>query len=586
MPLLVVLPAAADDQYHDKPTSEDIAQKLDWTACNKEESEQTGTLFECANLVVPLDYDDIDLDLIHEEGIDKVARWAKDAGLAIDLPLVRIPASDPNNRQGAILLNPGGPGGSGINLLLNIGPQLGFLFGLDVLAQFDLVGFDPRGIGQSAPIRCFDTTEEAQAVLPPFPFPLSVEEIRQDRDAVKALAKACRSYDGAREIGEHMSTANVARDMDVIRASMGDESLNFYGLSYGSYVAATYANLFPKRVRAFVADGVLDPEAWANRSGRVPFTSRLRSDEGAAETLEEFFVQCDAAIPGNCAFAPDSRNRFAALANRLRNDGPIEVELPDGGETVTVSYQVLISVSLSNLYNPFDFVDFAEALAFVESIAAEPATVAVSSPAFVALMEAEPYDNFVESPPAVACVDTNNPRSFRAYARAANIAEAKFGYFGPLWTWSFSSCIAWPFKDGDRYTGPFTATTASPVLVIGNFFDPATRYEGAQALRSLLPNSSLLSVDVPGHTSLGLSQCAADITAQYFLDPSNAAAVDGFVCPSDFGNFFDAVAGQPPDPEASAGAQADSVSDADMAVMIEMRTKMRSEVGPLAPFAR
>lgn len=549
-------------------TSEDLAQDLNWQACNQELTEATGTVFECASIKVPLDYDTLD-DFI-------------------ELPLVRIPASDPGNRQGAILANPGGPGGSGISFVLGFGPLAGLFFGPEVPAQFDLVGFDPRGIGQSAPLRCFDTADEAVEVFPPTAFPLTLSELRDFARGDAALARACLTYPGAKRLAEHMSTANVARDMDVIRASMGDASLNFLGLSYGTYVAATYANLFPERVRAVVADGVLDPVAWVNKEAKVPFSTRLRSDEGAQETLEEFFVQCEAAAPGNCAFAPDPSARYDALAERLL-ESPIEIDNPVTGGATPFTYQDLIGFSLGNLYNPFSYASMAQGLAFFESIAFAPEGQAAPeiSPAVLAYMEEEPYENFVEGFPGVGCVDTNNPRSYLKFARAGVQADAEYGYFGRLWTWSASPCILWPYKDKDRYEGPFTAVTAAPVLAIGNLYDPATRYEGAQALRALLPNSALLTVDAPGHTSLGVSLCAGAATGQYFLDPAVAATLDGFTCPSEY-NAFDVVAAPAP---ASQSATAEdgtavsvrSVEGAELDAMIDLRAAVLPQAGLVPP---
>ncbi|MEM9562114.1 MAG: alpha/beta hydrolase [Actinomycetota bacterium] len=586
--LLAVSPSSARTGYPHHPTSEDLAQDLAWEPCFEEVTVETGTTFECADVLVPLDYDRIDLDLFDGGPLEGHPPYGDNQfrGLATEVAMIRIPATDPEARQGSILFNPGGPGGSGISFILGFGPAAGVFFGPDVTAQFDLVGFDPRGIGQSTPVRCFDTEDEAAQVFPPVAFPLTPKEVRQFRAADFALADACKNYPGTRLLARHQSTANVARDMDVMRASMGDESLNFLGLSYGTFVAATYANLFPENVRSVVADGVLDPIAWVNRPAQLPFSSRLRSDEGAQETLEEFFVQCEAAVPGNCAFAPDSRERYDALAAKLRQDGPIQLPNPFTGETEPFLYQDLIGFSLGNLYNPFGYAGFAEALAFFEAFAFGPPPAAAAAEAAVpaaalAFMEEQPYDNFVEGFPSVGCVDTNNPKSYERYTQAANAAEREFGYFGRIWTWASSPCIRWPFKDNDRYAGPFNADTANPVLVIGNLYDPATRYEGAQALRKLLPNSGLLTVDVPGHTSLGSSICAGIVTGQYFLDPSVATLVDGETCPSEF-NVFDAVAG-PPAPAAAAEAPvaAAASSDAEMADMVRLRAEIGDDLGML-----
>src|SRR5262249_53207276 len=144
-------------------------------------------------------------------------------------------------------------------------------------------------------------------------------------------------------IRDHMSTADVARDMDVLRRAVGDDKLTYLGFSYGSFLGQTYANLFPNRVRALVIDGVLDPVAWTTGPGdqarTLPFSTRLRSDQGAQHTLDEFFRLCDLAGK-DCAFAGNSRARYSALAERVRTD-PIVIPDPAGG-TITVTYAVLL----------------------------------------------------------------------------------------------------------------------------------------------------------------------------------------------------------------------------------------------------
>jgi hypothetical protein len=217
----------------------------------------------------------------------------------------------------------------------------------------------------------------------------------------------------------------------------------------------------------------LDPIAWTTgRAGEsnLPFSTRLHSDIGAQATLEGFFRLCDARM---CAFGPDSAARFKALGDRLKAH-PLVVTNPDGSSTEI---------------------------------------------------------NYVEGFPAVACADSDNPHTYSAWSSAGAAGDAATGYFGRIWTWASSICAAWPHADADRYTGPFTNRTANPVLVIGNQFDPATRYEGAVTASQLLPNSRLLTVHGWGHTSLFLSSCADAVASNYLV--SLALPPVGTVCEQD-----------------------------------------------------
>ena len=527
--VLAVLAGAVSPSSSSVGTDTHSQNRIRWRVCNDDVTAETGVVYECARLRVPLDYD-------HPRGHQ------------ISLNLVRVPATDPERRLGAILVNPGGPGGSGVGFVLGFGPFLGLAYGPEVAERFDLVGFDPRGVAGSTPIRCFRTVDEAFGSRPPVAFPLTPEEEALFQQADRELARNCASRPSARRIARHMSTANAARDMDVIREGMGDEQLNFLGLSYGAFLGTTYANLFPDRVRSFALDGIDDPIAYVNLEAEIPFFARLRVDEGAQETLERFFELCEAAAPGNCALAPNARDRFAAVADSLL-DSPIEVIDPGTGESVVFTYQALIAIAAELLGDTFAYADLADSVASIESVLATPVEVglgieklATSLGGDVTQRMREPYNNVLEAVHAVACADSNNPTDYAIWSREGAAADEAFGYFGRLSTWTLSGCAQWPFDDDDRYVGPFDAYTANPILIIGNLYDPNTRYEGAQTLRSILPNSGLLTVDVPGHTSLGISACAGSITGQYFLNPDVASSVDGQTCPVEF-NPFDVVAG-------------------------------------------
>lgn len=184
--------------------------------------------------------------------------------------------------------------------------------------RFDIVGFDPRGIGSSNPLRCFDSNAEQNDFLAEqLFFPYQRDQERPVFDHYNDLTDRCLARGG--DIRPHMSTADVARDMELLRQAVGDDELNYLGFSYGSYLGNTYANLFPDRIRALVIDGVLDPIAWSAGAHLV------YDQTSTQRVLEEFFRLCDAAGEAGCAFAgaEPSQVRYERLANRLA-ESPVE----------------------------------------------------------------------------------------------------------------------------------------------------------------------------------------------------------------------------------------------------------------------
>jgi pimeloyl-ACP methyl ester carboxylesterase len=446
------------------------ARPLTWTSCRDG--------FQCTTAFAPLDYNQPD-------------------GVKVGVSLIRLPAGNPRQRIGSLLLNPGGPGGSGVDFARGVAQFLP----LELRSRFDIVGFDPRGILRSTPLRCFNTFEQAVDVLPMFAFPLTAGEERAQGRSDRTLARACDHHGGP--ILAHMSTADVARDMDFVRQSLGEAKLTYLGFSYGSFLGQVYANLFPNRVRALVIDGVLDPIAWTTGRGQqartTPFGVRLHSDDGALRTLGEFFRLCDAA-GSDCAFSGNSRHRYARLTAELRKK-PLQDESGD-----KITYADLVGITLGAMYDPSVWPDAAQFFADLER-QAKPATLTRSRARLradlgLAAATQEQYPNVVEGAVGVICSDSVNPHSFTAWRRAAHTAAKQVRYFGRAWAWVASACAQWPTGVGaDRYLGPWTARTSSPVLVVGNFFDPATRYQGAVTASRLLPNSRLLSYAGWGHTA-------------------------------------------------------------------------------------
>ncbi len=323
------------------PTPVSAAPEIQWKDCPS----VYGPGFECGALDVPLAHDNPD-------------------GQTIAISLVRVPATNPSSRLGTIFLNPGGPGGSGVDFVLSVGSAL---FSDEVRARFDIIGFDPRGIHRSEPLKCFAGPLKASRVSTlSWPYPLTREEELARQKADNQLAMACEQNGG--EILHHMSTVDVARDLDLLRQAVGDASLNYAGYSYGSFLGNVYANLYPDRVRAVVIDGIVEPIAWTtghgNEAATVPLFTRLRSDAGAQATLDEFFRLCDEAEPRACAFAPDSAARFDGLAQQLLEE-PLKIVLPSGREVVLLTYPDFIGVALQSMYDSSSWQDFAIFLALI-----------------------------------------------------------------------------------------------------------------------------------------------------------------------------------------------------------------------------
>ena len=480
---------------------------IDWEPCG---DDFPGT--ECALVEVPLDYD-------------------SPRGKKTSILLARVPASDTANRIGSVFINPGGPGGSGVGFALS---GFGQFLHDNLDGRFDVVGFDPRGVGNSDPLHCFESEDELNAFFSSVPiFPYQNDQYRPFYDQYSSLPDLCLSR--GERIAEHMSTADVVRDLDLLRQAVGDDKLSYLGFSYGSYLGNTYANLFPKNVRALVIDGVLDPRLWS--SGR-----QIESDRVATqEEFDEFLRLCKEAGPA-CAFGDGRRTakRWETLART------IEEEPVDLGDGFLYTYDFLIADATSAMYSPEvwggpegygAFLDFVADVALGDQSAKAKAR-AVRRGLVQALSPPQPepdYDNGLDAYFGNQCADTEYPDSFHEFRAIDRFARAG-SRFGPYWWWFNSPCAEWPVNK-DRYIGPWTARTSAPVLVVGNFFDGVTDYAGAKATTRLLKNSRLLSYAGWGHTAYGRNLCTQEYVDAYLLD--GALPPVGTVCPANPNPFLD-----------------------------------------------
>jgi pimeloyl-ACP methyl ester carboxylesterase len=332
-----------------------------------------------------------------------------------------------------------------------------------------------------------------------------------------------------------MSTANVARDMDLLRRAVGDRKMTYVGYSYGTAIGSTYANMFPDKVRAVVIDGVIDPVSYTTGRGdqarTLPSDARLRSEQGAYDTLQGLLRLCDLGGP-NCAFSGGNpKRRYDRLARRLLAE---PAQLPDDqGGTVPFTYADLVNTTLGALYDPSSWPPFAEFLQELDTLTS-PARAAEALRGLrhrLGLRARAPYEQVLEGFAGVWCLDPINPDHSSAWASAARRADRRDPYFGRPWIWFGSICAPWQGKDSDRYLGPFNRRTANTVLVVGNRNDPATRYQDAVSTAGLLGRGRLLTVAGWGHTSLFLSSCADAYVSRYLL--TGRVSPKGTVCDVD-----------------------------------------------------
>jgi pimeloyl-ACP methyl ester carboxylesterase len=485
--------------------------KIAWKSCG---ADPALAKFQCASVEVPTDYD-------------------RPRGATTTIALTRLPAS--GQRIGTLFTNPGGPGGPGVSFVQQAAE---IAYTPEVRAKFDILGFDPRGVGQSDPVTCFPTAAEENAAFTGIePFPINAAQTKDYTRAMLRAAVGCMTTSPDRLT--HYSTANVARDMDLLRRAVGDSKLSYVGYSYGTYLGATYAKLFPRNVRALVLDGTLSPAWYTGSDGdRRPLGVRLRQGEGSWYTYQQFLAECKKAGAERCALAAlgDPATVAEKLLQRLKTD-PAEVPLPDG-PTMTVSYQTAVFLIFQNLYSPLAWTDLAATMAELAAPATAARSTAAASVAGKVLGEwnrrQEEYSGLGAGlQPCIEARQTGRPLAYPQFAADAN---RRAPHFGPLRAWVGLACEFMPVRDTDAFLGPWNLSVKSPVLVFGTRHDPATPYQATRPYADLYPDARMVTVEGYGHGTIGISACADQKITDYLVRLK--APADESTCTQDYKPFM------------------------------------------------
>jgi pimeloyl-ACP methyl ester carboxylesterase len=436
------------------------AQEINWQSCNQD--------FQCATLAVPIDYSKLSTG-------------------TFEIALLKYEART-SNKLGSLIVNPGGPGGSGVDYAY----AAEYIFSPAILDRYDIVGFDPRGVSRSAPIRCLND-KELDANNNSDSKPDNEKEFQQILIDTKKYVEICK--DKNKHLTSY-STANVARDMDILREALGDKQLNYLGKSYGTYLGTLYAQFFPDKVGRVVLDGAVDPTI-------SNFQQTLTQAIGFDQAFSSFAKDC--VSKKNCPL-PESKNAAIAEMQKLFAKAA-KKPLPTKSSKRTLSETMMVLGTASAMYDSVTgwpklrkaitqsqngygdkFLNLADEYTGRQSDGSYP-------------------NNEFDSGAVIDCLDVDEPRTVSQIRIDANSFATQAPLFGPYLAYSGLTCKY--FNQPQEVTVAPTKTI-NPIVVIGTTGDPATPYEWAQGLNKLLTNSVLVSLTGEGHTGQGQGNACID----------------------------------------------------------------------------
>ncbi|MET9661064.1 alpha/beta hydrolase [Streptomyces sp. NPDC006510] len=457
------VPAALNSYY---------AQQLKWRDCGVEG-------FQCTTMKAPLDYKNPD---------------SGDIKLAVS----RKKATGPGERIGSLLVNPGGPGGSAIEYLQSYA-AVGYP--AQVRARYDMVAIDPRGVARSEPVVCL-TGPQMDSYTEVDQTPDDAAEVTTLSGTYQQFAGGCEKRSG--EILPHVSTVETARDMDMLRSLLGDEKLNYVGASYGTFLGATYAGLFPARVGRMVLDGAMDPSLTAidlNRDQTAGFETAFQAF--AADCVKK--TDCPLGTTSTADAATRLKRLFADLDAR-----PIAT-----GDSRRLTESLGTTGVIAAMYDESAWPQLREALAGAQK--GDGSGLLSLSDSYYERRPNGTYANLMFANAAVNCLDL--PPAFadaKAVPRAVPGFEKASPVFGRAFAWAALNCAHWPVPP----TGTphrIEAKGAAPIVVVGTTRDPATPYKWAQSLAGQLSSGTLLTYQGDGHTAYGRGSDCIDTAINTYL---------------------------------------------------------------------
>lgn len=472
------------------------APKLDLADCTKQIKPQVSgqqggdrdLSFSCGKMPVPVDH-------------------AQPAGKTLQMFVIRVRLADQTDRIGSLVINPGGPGGSGVEAAIGLALRLPE----EVLRRFDVVGFDPRGVGLSEPVTCVSGELKDRSTAAESDAATDAEYAAQVA-LTKEVADACYAKYGD-ALGQFNTTA-TARDLELLRQALGEPKLSYLGYSYGTLIGAVYATLYPDKIRTFVLDGAVDPTA-----------TDLGNSEAQARGFEDAFTEFsrDCTSRADCPLGADPRAFVTALIAKARAN-PVPTT-KDGDKRVATGGNVLLA-AVSALYDKGDWPRLAQALADADRGDAQG--VLALDDDYNQRRPDGTFSNILDANYAVNCADTDQRLSDATIKATIADWRKKYPLFGAALAITLIGCQVWK---APRHPLPkVAAPTAPTILVVGTRHDPATPYVSAQHLRAALGHAVLLTWDGDGHTAYPKTPCISGAVNAYLISATVPAA--NATCPT------------------------------------------------------